>query len=742
MNANALTISANESQAALDQVMVLVAQALDMNIKTKGGQAFFTAEAKLPREGIQTVRGQVTDQGMILVQMELMAADAGLRMTIDPLFNQLAQLGEKVHILAPEIDAQSGLVKYAIGLLVQAVPLSFSRANALTAEVKRLDELARNMQQELPEILTDSKLADKYKGCAEILAPIMPLKNFEPEYSGWVEKTTEMLTASLPIALAVQDPVSEQYSLAMLANGLETVHWTLGRFLPTALPAKGIIDIAQKAPGLVVVGATRIQIAANIYELSNDIQSTLLALQQINKPVIFSGSYPQLQSVFHGGQGGSNDPLLPVVVHVPQISIQILAQFCIDWCALEHGGLNVREKTEMLERVLSLLQLQPAESQRRLLLTVVRREMRNHTSRATRTLGKDFMQTISEVSETLSGLSHQPRGGRSSQVQDRFTKVLLRPDLLDFFQQHLYAQDHALEQLVNRLQMECLTRPAWQPIRYCAQGTPATGKSQSAVLLAQQLQVPFINIDAASIPDFYTASAQLLGSGRGIVGSNQSGRLEQAAKHHIGAVVEVSDLDHAVPQVRSALGDLFLQLLETGEAQSANGAMFSCANLIFAFTINLPDGLDEYVRKGLGFNNEPSETEVQKRVSTEIKRTFSSAFLSRIGLPILFEPLAGDALAVIIERVVLNSIRMSGERTGMAIDSIQLEQGLGVKVMATLEASLLSYGARAIIEHGRNLAAQAFIAWSRRNNPGHHHLAVCFRNNELGIDVNVSSLCK
>ena len=165
--------------------------------------------------------------------------------------------------------------------------------------------------------------------------------------------------------------------------------------------------------------------------------------------------------------------------------------------------------------------------------------------------------------------------------------------------------------------MECLARPLYQPFRYCAQGTPATGKSESAILIAKLLNIPYVNIDAASMPDYYTATSQLLGSARGIVGSFQSGRLEQAAKHHSGALIEISDLDHASPNVRCVLADLFLQILETGEAQSATGAMFSCANLILAFTMNLPKGQDERVRKKIGFSSEPTRPEVGREVGDD-----------------------------------------------------------------------------------------------------------------------------
>jgi len=201
----------------------------------------------------------------------------------------------------------------------------------------------------------------------------------------------------------------------------------------------------------------------------------------------------------------------------------------------------------------------------------------------------------------------------------------------------------------------------------------------------------------------------LLGSGRGIVGSHQSGRLEKAAKHHTGVVVEISDLDHARNDVRSSLSDLFLQVMETGEAQSSTGAMFSCANLIFAFTMNLPGGMDENIRKGIGFNSGVSHSEVSKRVVSEIKRMLSSAFLSRIGTPILFEPLEGEAMAVILEHAIEKAIRSAADRLLCNIREIVLEENLGLRIISSLESNVLSFGARALLEHGRSMAAKAFV---------------------------------
>jgi ATP-dependent Clp protease ATP-binding subunit ClpA len=230
----------------------------------------------------------------------------------------------------------------------------------------------------------------------------------------------------------------------------------------------------------------------------------------------------------------------------------------------------------------------------------------------------------------------------------------------------------------------------------------------------------------------HTASAQLLGSGRGIVGSYEAGRLEKISKHHAGAVIEVSDLDHAVPSVRSGLADLFLQALETGQAQSARGGMFSCASTIFAFTMNLPEGADERIRKGLGFQNTPSKKEVIKRVIDEIKQMVSSAFLSRIGLPILFAPLEGDTLAIIVEGAVKQAVLSASDRFGNKLSEVVIEDGIGAKVVASLEINLTAFGARALLEQGRSLAAAAYIRYiNDTRKTKHDRVRVSFSNGKL-----------
>jgi ATP-dependent Clp protease ATP-binding subunit ClpA len=171
--------------------------------------------------------------------------------------------------------------------------------------------------------------------------------------------------------------------------------------------------------------------------------------------------------------------------------------------------------------------------------------------------------------------------------------------------------------------------------------------------------------------------------------------------------VEVSDLDHAPAEVRGSLADLFLQVLETGQAQSATGAMFSCASIIFAFTINLPNGMDEAVHKTFGFGTVPPEAEVQKRVVREIKNLFSTAFLSRIGTPIMFEPLDGNAIEMIVERAVESAVGSVLERLMMGSCRVVARKPLGRMIASSIDSTKESFGARLLIEHSRSLVAES-----------------------------------
>lgn len=267
-------------------------------------------------------------------------------------------------------------------------------------------------------------------------------------------------------------------------------------------------------------------------------------------------------------------------------------------------------------------------------------------------------------------------------------------------------------------------------------GTPGTGKSKTAELIAKFLDVPYLNIDAASMPDFYTASAQLLGSGRGIVGSYKRGKLEEAAKNPGGIVIEISDLDHSTTSVRTALADLFLQVLETGMAQSATGSLFSCANIIFIFTLNLPEGKDESIQRSFGFNKNISRFDVQRKFISELKNFLSTAFLSRIGKPILFEKLNEQAMLKILENTLINAVKMSLRNLNVKVCEIKLEDNLCKQLFSNMKEDVDNFGARIIHEIGQTLVAKTMVNLKDKLKEFENKdLIIFYENNQLKIST-------
>jgi len=706
------------------QVSELVKKVYALEIEQSlDGRSFRSLAPADPRPGIRSVTAGIEDESVLRVRIEWLNSSVRIGPSLDLFWKQLSSLSERVRPLAPVQDSDSGRTAYWLELRVQATaPLGVARRAALSSEFETIDGFARTLQAELPRLQTTSDLSDLYADHTDVLRPVWPLDTdrltFPAQLIDWAEEAVELLRGSVSLAVSGEYPVYQELAMAALATAEMKAGNSLGLVRVPSLTAKNIIELARKAPGRLVVQASGIALGTSPYDMGEQTQNLLAILASSNIPVIFVGRHQQLQSVFHGGQGGACDPLSPAVLYAPMVPRDILIRHTVESAGREAGGISDTNRERLCTTVEEALAPLSKTEQVRVLPAVTAREVaRLNTTPGDRTSeAPGFAAHIAGLGETLAGLQPRPRSKRLAKVQDNLVSKLLSPDLLTSFTGELFAQDDALGELVDRLQAECLTRPDHQPIRYCAQGTPGTGKSASAALLARVLNVPHINIDAASQPDYHTASAQLLGSGRGIVGSYEAGRLEKAAKHAAGAVVEVSDLDHAPLSVRGHLADLFLQVLDTGEAQSAVGATFSCANLIFAFTINLPEGHDERIHRGIGFDGSRSSREMRARVETEIKQLFSNAFLSRIGRPILFAPLGGSELALIAEREISRSVRHGFAALSTPVSDIELADGLGTHVIASIDSGLLSHGARVVAEHVRFAATRALLRF--RTVPG------------------------
>jgi hypothetical protein len=707
------TWGVSEAQEALRQVADLCVQALGLALEVRPDSTSFHSQAgeKETFRGVISCHGRLVEDDFILLECELFRGSPEVRVSTKAIFEHLSTLGEKVRLASPKVRPD-GEASYLVSLKIKAAPLSLSRASVLTDELKHLDRLAQVLQEELPLVLTEVELAKLYEPVAEFLEPVAAWQG--EVLVEWAEETMDYLMSLGSVALAASLPVESNLALAACAQAGQKFKKTLGRVKLPAINARSLMELSQKAPGLVALPAMNLSLGTSPYELGNEMRALLSSLASQNLPVIFTGALEELQAVFHGGQGGQTDPLLPVVRRMPEVPLETLARFAVRTAGRQVGGLPPASEERLLQKVLEELARLSHPEQRRVLPGLARRAVNAWAAGVRLEEGPDFVVRASGLSETLAGLSPRPRVQRAQLVQTQFGARLTHPQLLGFLQENLLGQDRALEEFIARLASEVLTRPLHQPLRLCVEGTPATGKSESLALTARWLDIPYVNFDAASITSAHTAAAQLLGSGRGIVGSHQSGRLEQAAKHHAGALIEISDLDHAPPEVRSSLADLFLQVLDKGEAQSATGAMFSCTNLIFAFSMNLPGKKDEKAHRGIGFQSDRDDRQRRQRVISELQNMLSGAFLSRIGSPILFRPLKGEALANIVLRAIEQALRSAAGRLHLPIQEILVLPEVGPGVLASLEASVTAFGARTLVEHGRSLAAQALLDLKRQ----------------------------
>lgn len=699
----------------LEQVADLTGKFMSAPVdRSPDGLSFHILQEKgKTRPGIQEVFGRIAAGNTLQILVQLVTLRTGIRVSSN-FVEGLLEAFKEFQLADPPRSCDPGHREIWIEFQGEATPLGPSRENALLKKLEILNDVARRLQAHIPAVSLNPDLDKIYKKHAEYLKAVFPcrvdpVKGFS-EIMEWSRENRDFVAGQCSIALVSSYPVLSDFSLAVMARVFQEKGSSLGRFLPTQLTPKSLLEVVKKAPGSVVVSAERLIIGSNLYNMGSEVRALFSSLDDMGKAVLFTGTYEDLQCVLGGGQGGRSDPLEPVVRYIPDIPMRILVQFVVQAEGLRHGGLSRNDEQKLVKEVLDVLAKESLAIRYRLLPKLVAQLLGNPSRGTAGALASltSFRDQLRRPTETLSGLGNRSKNERAPHVQEHFLQVLDDPGLLEYFNSRILGQDRALEQLITRLLDKVSTFSLHEPLCYLAEGTTGTGKSESARLLAKALGIPLKSIDAASMADYYSANAKLRGSGRGIVGSYESGVLEKAAKDHLGVVVEVRDLDHTPAHIRKNLAAEFLQILEEGETETGTGAVFSCANLIFAFTINLPEGRDEKLRRGFGFGPGPSQTEVQSRAIKEIKALFSPAFLGRIGEPILFDDLTHETLAVVVEKAIVTAIQTSAKRYGVPIGRVGLEDGLGMAIVTSSHLANAMLGARSFVHLGRAIGAKAF----------------------------------
>ena len=699
----------------LDQVADLTGKFMSAPAnRSPDGSSFHVLKEKAKiYPGIQEVFGSITAGNKLQICAQIVKFQTGIRVS-DNFVEGLLALFKEFRAVDPPRACDPGQREIWFEFQGEATPLGPSRENAFLKKMEILNEAARRLQAHIPVVLSDPGLDEIYKEHLEYLSPVYPCGVDSTDAFAmimkWGQQNHDFVAGQCSVAMVSPHPVLTDFGLAVMAKVFMKKGSSLGRYVRTQLTIQSLLDVANKSPGTVVIPADRLTIGSNLYNIGSEVRAMFSSLDDMGKAVFFTGTYEELQSVLGGGQGGRSDPLEPVVQRIPDIPMKILVQFAVQSEGRRYGGMSRAEEQKLVKEISDVLEQDSPEIRYRLIPKLAARVLGDRSRGLTSASVSlpPFRNQLQEPTETLSGLGRRPASARAPHVQEHFFQTLSDPGLLEFFKSRILGQDRALEQMITKLLDMVSLGKRYEPLCYLAEGTTGTGKSESARLLARALRIPLKSIDTASIADHYSANAKLRGSGRGIVGSYESGVLEKAAKDHLGVVVEVRDLDHAPTHIRKNLAADFLQILEEGEAETGTGAIFSCANLIFAFTINLPDGRDEKLRRRLGFGEGPTQTEVKTDVIKQVKSLFSPAFLGRVGEPILFEDLSHETLAMVAEKAIIAAIQTAAKRYGVPIGRVELEDGLGLAIVVYSHLAHAMLGARSFIHRGRSLVGKAF----------------------------------
>lgn len=697
--------------------LLRTSQGMVIEIATDGCSFEGTAAGN---EGILSVTA-ASEDGVLTLLCRIARVNRFAKVPVHVLFEQLSALDSRHRLVTEEEDEQSRLLGIELAIAADA-PLTVTRLGNLKNELTKIAAIARSFRENIPERGTDSTLRKLWESFGDTLKPVQPLRHISRvpvSLLAAARGAADCMEAALPVAIAASTPLREKFMLAVIAAVFRDRGGASLAEVRDFLPVKSLIELGSRVPGNIACPVRCLGMSSNEqYEMNSRLRVLYGEMRRLPHGMCLTGSIDELNSCLSGGQGASFSPLEPCMFHADgDIPLDMLADFSIDEEAGARGGISATDRRRIRGTIVDALDGLASDERETLLAAAVRREIVLCGSRAAAAApAHDFVDTLRKRREVVTGMTATAVARRSPAMQQRLIDVVCDPDFERMLGSHILAQDDAIHNLVARLQQEALTRPSNQPVRVLLQGTAATGKSESTRLLASALGWQHGIIDCGGIADYYTFSAQLLGSGRGIVNSNNPGRLESIARQSSGAVLEISDIDHSPQHIRAAICDLFLLALETGVGQASVGGTFNVCNTIICFTANLPGHKDESARNPLGFRD-ADERDAEDSILRGLREVMSSAFLSRVGTPVLFRPLEGDTLRSIASRELAAAVARAASNDGRQFLEVAVDPRAAEHCVSLAQRRMLSSGARMLLEQARACAADAYIRYRREAAP-------------------------
>ena len=173
-------------------------------------------------------------------------------------------------------------------------------------------------------------------------------------------------------------------------------------------------------------------------------------------------------------------------------------------------------------------------------------------------------------------------------------------------------------------------------------GPTGVGKTELAKALAAFLfgnDRKMIRIDMSEYQEGTSGVDKLIGSARGIVGSDRGGMLTNQLRDNPYSVVLLDEIEKASPSILN----LFLQAFDEGWITDGRGRRVYLSDAVVIMTSNLGAEHFRRLENPLGFRNaDVGLDDVRGHVMRELERRLSPEFRNRLDDVIVFAPLTRD----------------------------------------------------------------------------------------------------
>lgn len=184
-------------------------------------------------------------------------------------------------------------------------------------------------------------------------------------------------------------------------------------------------------------------------------------------------------------------------------------------------------------------------------------------------------------------------------------------------------------------------------------GTTGVGKTELSKALADFLfnsREMMIRIDMSEYQQEHSV-ARLFGAPPGYVGYDQGGQLTEAVRRKPYSVILLDEIEKAHKKVFETL----LQVLDDGRMTDGQGHVVDFKNTIIIMTSNL--GAEEINNSITNDGAMQNETELKRRIVTQLKQQASPEFVNRIDEIVMFSPLTKDIISEIVKLQITQLIK-------------------------------------------------------------------------------------